>query len=208
VDADNLRGDDLRADSAQPNVSPGDVRAGDLRAGDADRERVAERLRLALDEGRLNLYEYDERLRDTYASKTYAELDRVLADLPLTASTSRSQVVPASAQGLEEAESRWRLGPDGRYVHATRWWLAEQWGSWARANGICLAIWGGMVLLTSSAMGFWPIWVAGPWGIVLLARTVSGLTRGEPQHCAGRQVRKAAEKAVRRQAKRAKELSP
>src|SRR5262245_47581179 len=58
------------------------VNPGDLRAGDADRERVAERLRTALDEGRLNLYEYDERLRDAYAAKTYSELDALVGDLP------------------------------------------------------------------------------------------------------------------------------
>ena len=65
--------------------------AGDLRAGDADRERVAERLRLALDEGRLNLHEYDERLRDAYGAKTYSELDALLADLP-----ERHAAVPAA----------------------------------------------------------------------------------------------------------------
>ena len=53
---------------------------GELRAGDADRERVADRLRIALDEGRLNLYEYDERLRDAYAARTYAELDKLLGE--------------------------------------------------------------------------------------------------------------------------------
>jgi hypothetical protein len=48
----------------------GTMEPGELRAGDADRERVAERLRLALDEGRLNLHEYDERLQEAYAAKT------------------------------------------------------------------------------------------------------------------------------------------
>ena len=71
--------------------------AGDLRAGDADRERVAERLRLALDEGRLNLHEYDERLRDAYGAKTYSELDALLADLPNVTPPSQQRVVPASS---------------------------------------------------------------------------------------------------------------
>ena len=74
--------------------------AGDLRAGDTDRERVAERLRLALDEGRLNLYEYDERLRDAYGAKTYSELDALLADLPNVTPPSQSQLVPASSPGV------------------------------------------------------------------------------------------------------------
>lgn len=55
---------------------------GELRAGDADRERVAECWRTALDEGRLHLHEYDEWLRDAYAAKTHAELDKLLMDLP------------------------------------------------------------------------------------------------------------------------------
>ena len=53
-----------------------------MRAADADRQAVADRLRAALDEGRLDLHEYDERLQRAYAAKTYGELDGLLADLP------------------------------------------------------------------------------------------------------------------------------
>ena len=53
-----------------------------MRAADADRERVAERLRAALEEGRLDLHEYDERLQGAYAAKTYGDLDALLTDLP------------------------------------------------------------------------------------------------------------------------------
>ena len=72
----------LAVDRLPPHGMLEHVNPGDLRAGDADRERVAERLRTALDEGRLNLYEYDDRLREAYAAKTYGELDALLADLP------------------------------------------------------------------------------------------------------------------------------
>ena len=34
-----------------------------MRAADADRQETAERLRVALEEGRIDLYEYDERLQ-------------------------------------------------------------------------------------------------------------------------------------------------
>ena len=40
----------------------------EMRAGDADRQAVADRLKTALDEGRLDLNEYDERLQKTYAA--------------------------------------------------------------------------------------------------------------------------------------------
>ncbi|MEJ2884816.1 DUF1707 SHOCT-like domain-containing protein [Actinomycetospora aeridis] len=57
---------------------------GELRAGDADREAVAEILRTALGEGRLELTEVDERLAQTYAARTYADLEPLVADLPAT----------------------------------------------------------------------------------------------------------------------------
>ena len=53
-----------------------------MRAGDADREVVAEILRTALGEGRLDLHEVDERPTRTYAARTYAELEPIVADLP------------------------------------------------------------------------------------------------------------------------------
>nr|WP_230414830.1 DUF1707 domain-containing protein [Micromonospora tarapacensis] len=56
-----------------------------MRAADSDRQAVAERLRVALDEGRLDLHEYDERLQRAYAARTYAELDALVGDLPAPA---------------------------------------------------------------------------------------------------------------------------
>ncbi|GAA3266357.1 DUF1707 and DUF2154 domain-containing protein [Dactylosporangium vinaceum] len=53
-----------------------------MRASDADRERVAEVLRTAAAEGRLDLDEVDERLHAVYAARTYADLEPVLHDLP------------------------------------------------------------------------------------------------------------------------------
>jgi hypothetical protein len=52
------------------------------RAGDADREAVAERLRVAAGEGRIELWELDERLGQAYGARTYGELAALLADLP------------------------------------------------------------------------------------------------------------------------------
>jgi Domain of unknown function (DUF1707) len=179
----------------------GVMEPGELRAGDADRERVAERLRTALDEGRLNLHEYDERLRDAYASKTYAELDKLLADLPGVAPASRSQLVPAASDAVAPAAGRSQPGPDGRYPDATRRWLVEMWDDWAGAVAVCVAIWAVICLISQDLIYFWPGWVAGPWGAVLVVETVRGLARGEPQRWAAKQARKEAEREVRRQAK-------
>jgi Domain of unknown function (DUF1707) len=54
-----------------------------LRAADADRESVAEFLREQHLAGRLDTDELQERLGRSYTARTYAELDVVVADLPV-----------------------------------------------------------------------------------------------------------------------------
>jgi Domain of unknown function (DUF1707) len=56
---------------------------GRLRISDAERHQVAEILRQAAGEGRIDLTELDERLEATYAAKTYADLVPLTADLPV-----------------------------------------------------------------------------------------------------------------------------
>lgn len=53
-----------------------------LRISDDDRHRVAELLRQAAGEGRLDIEELDERLEAAYRAKTYGELVPITADLP------------------------------------------------------------------------------------------------------------------------------
>ena len=53
-----------------------------MRISDADRHRVAEVLREAAGEGRIDLDELDERLDATWSAKTYADLVPLTADLP------------------------------------------------------------------------------------------------------------------------------
>jgi Domain of unknown function (DUF1707)/Domain of unknown function (DUF4190) len=65
---------------------------GRIRAADADRDRVAEILGTAYTEGRLSRDEYDVRLESALSARTYADLDRVVTDLP-----AAQPAVPASA---------------------------------------------------------------------------------------------------------------
>lgn len=165
-----------------------------MRASDADRERVASRLKTALDEGRLNLHEYDERLRDAYAARTYAELNALLADLPGPLPGHPAQIVP----GSPGSPAPWAPGPDGRYPLATRRWIAQHWSGWVGPVAICTAIWLALSAASGGWQYFWPFWVAVPWGIVLLVNTFRGLANGEPQRWAARQARRAAEREIRR----------
>lgn len=59
----------------------------ELRISDADRHRVAELLREAAGEGRLDLEELEERLGATYAAKTYGDLVPLTVDLPHVGAT-------------------------------------------------------------------------------------------------------------------------
>ena len=54
-----------------------------LRISDQDRHQVAEVLRKAAGEGRIDLEELDERLEATFKAKTYGDLVPITADLPV-----------------------------------------------------------------------------------------------------------------------------
>jgi hypothetical protein len=157
-------------------------RDDEMRAADADRQAVAERLRGALEEGRLDLHEYDERLQQAYAAKTYGELKGLLTDLPAT--------VPQPAQFAEV-----------RTTGVTRRWLAETWEGYFRAVGVVIAIWAVTCILSHELIYFWPVWVAGPWGAYLIYRTAGGLATGEPRQWAAEEARKSAEKQAKKLAK-------
>ncbi|MGN6332274.1 MAG: DUF1707 SHOCT-like domain-containing protein [Motilibacteraceae bacterium] len=61
----------------------GDEAGGrNLRCGHEDRDAVAERLRVAAGDGRIDLDELDNRLAQAYAARSYADLDRLVTDLP------------------------------------------------------------------------------------------------------------------------------
>jgi Domain of unknown function (DUF4190)/Domain of unknown function (DUF1707) len=53
-----------------------------MRACDADRDCVVERLNTAYSEGRLSKDEYDGRLENALAARTYADMDQIVTDLP------------------------------------------------------------------------------------------------------------------------------
>lgn len=75
-----------------------------LRASDSDRERVADIVRQAAGDGRLNMEELDERLDAVYAAKTYAELEPITKDLP--ASGASHAPVPAQPPAGASAVNR------------------------------------------------------------------------------------------------------
>ena len=76
-----------------PEPHPGQPRRADLRVSDADRHAVADILREAAGEGRLDIDELEERLEETYKAKTYADLEPITQDLPVA---GQAPVMPAA----------------------------------------------------------------------------------------------------------------
>lgn len=119
----------------------------EMRAGDGDRQAVAETLKTALDEGRLDLHEYDERLQRTYSAKTYGDLQGLVTDLPGTVPVTQSQVQPATSQPpmVETAASRSGMPS----------WL----GPYAGVVAVSVVIWAIVSISSGELLYFWPIWM-------------------------------------------------
>jgi len=108
-----------------------------MRVGDADREAVAAQLREHYADGRLTLDELNERLDQTFAAKTKAELDTVMRDLPHVARPLTG--APAGGfgntawqgPGQESPGSAWP-GPAG--TSGSGWGYGPGNGSWGRRS--------------------------------------------------------------------------
>ncbi|WP_418958880.1 DUF1707 SHOCT-like domain-containing protein [Streptomyces tritici] len=106
---------DLEKQPQQPPAAPAEPAAappaaadpaGSLRASDADRDRVADILREALAEGRLDAEEHGERIDAVYRAKTMGELEPLVRDLPRPTAARRP------------AEDPYAYGPDDPAVPA------------------------------------------------------------------------------------------
>ncbi len=123
-----------------------DAPAPDLRASDADRERVAEVLRDALAEGRLDMEEFEERLDATYQARTYGELAPLTRDLPASGTAVASVSLtkdPATGGGWadrivggdESGTSTWAVAVMSGFQRKGRWTAPRRFN--------CFAFWGG-----------------------------------------------------------------
>lgn len=110
--------------TAKPVTEP--AADADLRASDADRDRIADILRDALAEGRLDASEHSERLDGVYAAKTLGELEPLVRDLPVGRAAATAPAAGANRGydpslggenpnlvailGGADRKGRWRVG--------------------------------------------------------------------------------------------------
>lgn len=132
---------------------------GELRVSDAEREEVADRLREAAGDGRLDTEELEERLTAVYGSRTRRELTAATADLPRPPA-----VVPPA--------------PPVWHAPAVRAKLA----SFITVNATCIAIWAA----TGAGGGFWPFWIMLFTGVGLFGALVRSALGVEDKRAARR----------------------
>lgn len=130
-----------------------------LRAADADRQQIADHLKSALDEGRLSLHEYDERVRDAYAARTYAELLVIIDDLPRPGAKT-ADVQARAAAVAKRSERRLPMA------------LMVLWTIWGALSAVNVAVWALVDVTLGGGVHPWPVWVVIPPGVALLAVTV------------------------------------
>jgi len=132
----------------------------EMRASDSDRQQAVERLRGGLEDGRLSMTEYLDRMEIAWQAVTCGDLAPLCADLPMPAGD------PGSPARITTAPAR--LARPGRLAGLPMT-LKVLWTLWLIAVSINVVVW---ILVSGTRGGFaypWPLWVAGPWGALLFA---------------------------------------
>jgi DUF1707 SHOCT-like domain len=132
-----------------------------IRASDHDRQEVVDRLRGALEDGRLKMDEFTDRVGLAYQAVTYGDLALLYADLPAVGSTTERE---AAASALAPPARLRRQG----VLAGLPTTLKVLWTIWLTAVLVNVAVWA-LVCGTSARLVYpWPLWVAGPYGAALL----------------------------------------
>jgi hypothetical protein len=145
---------------------PGDDRAGRpagrgrLRASHADREQAIDTLKDAFVQGRLTKDELDSRVGDVLASRTYADLAALTADLPAGPVTARPPHRPRHARPRQPANTT--IKRSARVLAAATALTVALWAGalLSNTNSEVVAVlvvaatfvWFGIVLVTGSVM--------------------------------------------------------
>jgi hypothetical protein len=130
----------------QPADRDGDPRpvrrpeARELRISDEDRHKVAEVLRRAAGEGRIDLEELDERLEATYRAKTYGELVPITVDLPMAGGAGHPTPVPPrpvpSVGPVPRYSTSWAVMSESKRLGT--WLVAEEQTAFALMGSVVL----------------------------------------------------------------------
>ena len=166
-----------------------------MRASDSERQAVVEVLKQSLDDGRLKMDEYVERMEKAYEAVTIGDLELLHDDLPMTTHPAPHLAPPAPqfpvpppapappqppgppanppkvyygvpAPAPASPPPPSQPGIRGAYADLPAG-LKVLWTIWFAAVSINVVVWV-LVGATSATVPYpWPLWVAGPWGAAL-----------------------------------------
>lgn len=123
----------------------------EMRIGNAERDALADLLRTSVDQGFLDLDEYEKRVDVVMAAKTVGAAAPALVDLP-------------AYHKILDADEHEKLG--------TPEWVKWMWVGFSIPIGICVSIWL-IIFLLADATYPWPLWVAAPFFGVGIPLTVA-----------------------------------
>lgn len=133
-----------------------------MRASDRDREQVVDRLRTAMEDGRLTTDEYVDRVGQAYQARTYGDLAPLQADLPRPVA-ALAAAVPGPSEPVASLTSR------SRALASMPALLRVLWAIWLTAVSVNVVVWVLVSVTTGNLLYPWPLWVAGPFGAALFA---------------------------------------
>ena len=134
-----------------------------MRASDRDRQQVVEQLRGALEDGRLTMDEYVDRMEVAYQAATYGDLAPLCADLPASSPVFGGRETAAAVAAPPTICAR------ASYLGGLPIVLKVLWTIWLTAVSVNVVVWA-LVSGTGGHLAYpWPVWVAGPYGAVLFA---------------------------------------
>jgi hypothetical protein len=139
-----------------------------MRASDHDRQEVVDRLSGALEDGRLKVDEFEDRVGLAYRGVTHGDLAQLYADLPAAGSRTGEAAPPALAPPA--CVRRQGVLAD---LPTT---LKVLWTIWLTAMLINVTVWALVSGISAHLVYPWPLWVAGPYGAALFAVSV-GVTQ-------------------------------
>lgn len=125
----------------------------DIRVGDRERERTATDLGQALGQGYLSMAEYEDRLGRAFAAHSAAELDDLVADLPVGR--------------LRQHDPRRRAAQ----IRAARLSVRIHVAAYLAGALLMLGIWLA-VGLGGGGWYFWPVWPIMGWGIGVVSHAI------------------------------------
>lgn len=132
---------------------------------ETDRDKIANRLRDAFADGRLDQPEFNQRLDKLYEVSTYGELEPLVRDLPPVRTYNTPEVArtPASTPAPGQFPERPARAKQGGHP------VLGAAGGFGSVVAINVVIWAVIGIANGGDFPyFWPVWMLIPWAFIVM----------------------------------------